>query len=1024
MENLTRAIRRVAQAFIVAIFALIKMLLPFIAVFVLIICFVSVVVSMVDGSGVNENYFTFDSVSTGDTDLKSVKVNPVTTEESGEDTTVTEIPSREVTVKVTPQNAAIKAFYHIMSERSVWQLQDDGTLINLTSDEAKQDYLNRDQGLAVNPNLLYALNEAIYHGETLMYPEQFIKPVAYEYKDGKFTLTDVVDDKGKVTVKSHTINKKNGKVKTKTEKFLGDYGFGSVSHYTEGKIQKTLKGQYISQDVWDADTCKVVTETLETPEDFSIDMGSETCDLLDGTVTFLGATNYETKFEETLTAAVSSGQSSNASDLVDQVLYDTISVDLYKASKDKDTVVDKTEEWCKKNGYTIDKDSKKTVTYNLYKHRSTTSGLYTNAPAREENDDIIVGSFEYYRNYLRAFSGYIPISQGRNAYSYQPVTGIATVADFKKKHRTAEGGGSGGSGSLDYVKDFIEMMTPLALEAQKESGISAAIIVAQAALESNWGRSDLAAKDHNYFGIKWTKGCGHDYAEYWTTEGSGASKVRIRAKFRSYEDPLDCLRDWCKLIWNGKGNNGYRYRGAVDQSYADAIATIYDGGYCTADRGAYIKSVVDTVEANNLQELENDPAYQWDGTPPDYADSDDSGSGGKKSSIKDAGYAGSMTEEDVELFDRLLNIYLEEEDEVTTDYISTRYAEITYHPSDENLDDIIYTAVAFSNHLYKSEVDYYDDAAIMQVLLGDSEKSSNKGSSYYVGDGEFIWVVPSCTTITSPFGNRGNAVTSIGGSSYHRGIDIGCQSGSDVVATKDGKVVVAEQSNSEGLWIMLDHGDGVKSVYMHNSQLLVKAGDEVKQGQVIAKSGSTGISTGPHCHFGIQINGEYVNPLDYVNPNAPVVKKGGSSGDGTTDEDFQDSDEKPSTTEIRKKIVKYAKKFLGNPYVYGGTSLTNGTDCSGFTMSIYKHFGITIPRTAAAQCNATTRIKREDLLPGDLLFYQGTGGSIGHVTMYIGGGKVIHASSPTTGIIISNISYRTPCSYGRVKGIEKAKVTK
>lgn len=120
------------------------------------------------------------------------------------------------------------------------------------------------------------------------------------------------------------------------------------------------------------------------------------------------------------------------------------------------------------------------------------------------------------------------------------------------------------------------------------------------------------------------------------------------------------------------------------------------------------------------------------------------------------------------------------------------------------------------------------------------------------------------------------------------------------------------------------------------------------------------------------------------------------------------------TSTKRQEIVNYALQFVGNPYVYGGTSLTNGTDCSGFTMSVYAHFGYGLPRTAAAQMQGLSSVDLGSIEPGDLLFYRGSDGSIGHVTMYIGGGQVVHASSSTTGIIISSVGYRTPCGAARV----------
>ncbi|MGN0159470.1 MAG: NlpC/P60 family protein [Brotaphodocola sp.] len=109
----------------------------------------------------------------------------------------------------------------------------------------------------------------------------------------------------------------------------------------------------------------------------------------------------------------------------------------------------------------------------------------------------------------------------------------------------------------------------------------------------------------------------------------------------------------------------------------------------------------------------------------------------------------------------------------------------------------------------------------------------------------------------------------------------------------------------------------------------------------------------------------------------------------------------------RTAIVAYAKQFLGNPYVYGGTSLTNGTDCSGFTQGVYKHFGITTGRTSRDQAANGKTIAVSAVQPGDLLFYA-SGNYINHVALYIGDGKVIHASNSTTGIIISPYNYRTP----------------
>ena len=101
-------------------------------------------------------------------------------------------------------------------------------------------------------------------------------------------------------------------------------------------------------------------------------------------------------------------------------------------------------------------------------------------------------------------------------------------------------------------------------------------------------------------------------------------------------------------------------------------------------------------------------------------------------------------------------------------------------------------------------------------------------------------------------------------------------------------------------------------------------------------------------------------------------------------------------------IVNYAKQFLGNPYVYGGNSLTNGVDCSGFTSQVMKHFGISLNRSSAAQyANNGYHVSSDSLQPGDLLFY-GYSGQVSHVAIYIGGGQIIHANDERTGICIGN----------------------
>ena len=134
-----------------------------------------------------------------------------------------------------------------------------------------------------------------------------------------------------------------------------------------------------------------------------------------------------------------------------------------------------------------------------------------------------------------------------------------------------------------------------------------------------------------------------------------------------------------------------------------------------------------------------------------------------------------------------------------------------------------------------------------------------------------------------------------------------------------------------------------------------------------------------------------------------------SAANGTyTSTSYTSTIENASGSDLGKKVAKYACQYIGNPYVAGGTSLTNGADCSGFTYRVYKDFGYNLPRTSYEQRSAGTGVSYDQAQPGDLICYDG------HVALYIGGGLIVHASTERTGIKVSNANYRTILAVRRI----------
>ena len=157
------------------------------------------------------------------------------------------------------------------------------------------------------------------------------------------------------------------------------------------------------------------------------------------------------------------------------------------------------------------------------------------------------------------------------------------------------------------------------------------------------------------------------------------------------------------------------------------------------------------------------------------------------------------------------------------------------------------------------------DKAVLNQIAKQQQQSKSSGSSskvYYTGNGSLGWPVPGRTTVSSGFVTRTSPIT--GRTESHSGLDIPAPYGTAIVAAEAGKVTYSGWMNGYGNTIIIDHGGGLSTLYGHNSSLVARVGQVVSRGQTVAKCGSTGWSTGNHCHFSVLKNGAYVNPRNYL----------------------------------------------------------------------------------------------------------------------------------------------------------------
>ncbi|NBH73737.1 peptidase [Clostridiaceae bacterium] len=281
---------------------------------------------------------------------------------------------------------------------------------------------------------------------------------------------------------------------------------------------------------------------------------------------------------------------------------------------------------------------------------------------------------------------------------------------------------------------------------------------------------------------------------------------------------------------------------------------------------------------------------------------------------------------------------------------------------------------------------------ICEILL------STKGCRQYVENvfGTANWL----PYVTSGYGYRVHPIS--GGKDYHTGVDIGMPQGTDILAGHDGRVTLAGNAGGYGLCVAVEgraYGEHTLTTkYGHCSQILVSAGQEVKAGDVIARVGSTGNSTGPHLHLEVLADGQYLNPLYFAETGDNSERRLPTAGPGGGG-DYLHYDIPPEALSDERfaAMIAEAEKYLGYPYVWGGASPSTSFDCSGYVSWVVNHSGWNFGRlTANGLLGVCAPVSGADARPGDLVFFQGTYNTSGasHVGIYVGNGMMIHCGDP------------------------------
>ena len=768
-------------------------------------------------------------------------------------------------------NAACLAYYTMLSkEKSCWQEKTDAdgnvTLLQYGSTDSVSDSFGNDENYFINPNLLFAMNKYLYPND-YVFPEAFLKPVAYKKdKNGKYSLEQLTDSTGKVVVSSE-IYSEDGEKTGQTNYSVSDYGIGSVIIYKEVNKSNELKGKYVKEDYYDSVSGEVKQRTID--ESFLVIIDNTVENVISTAITFAGVIDFTYESDTALSMAVSDGESSSETENVSKILYDTQTVTQYYATATGGSIkyfsdTKSLENFVKKNpvfsaAKTADGKYKEiSNTYNLYKYRSSDSGVYTNF-VKKKDSKVRDESTKYLYDYLENFTTYKPIMSRTNDtfrnFNSSVTAGELTTASLSEDDTTI------GSGSNDFEmlyngnkKKIIEEIWDGLINYGFSKEQTAAIL---GNMTQESGFKTDAEDGSGAYGLCQFMNSRKDKLFTFTKDYNKKSEPDTRSQIQFISMEVLGGGKWADNPWVGHEDDQNTFN--TSNSIDDLTKAFCDGCERPAKWAANL-SKRQKCARSAYKILKNRTVK------PDKKIKVKDGTSGTSDTVNSS--SGGLSEEEQAEYNYFYHMVDNIYDGKYT--LEDYYGGLTK----DQADLVIKTANSYINGTTLTEeslkIDdqmwsktYLSDLAQKDISISGSPKDNNDIFVAYKGE----YVLPvSSRVITDDYGPRSAPVS--GASTDHKGIDIAATYGEPVRAAKDGVVTVAEYGSSGGNYVIIDHGkdssgNTIWTMYCHNSRLCVKVGDKVKQGQKIAEAGSTGVSTGVHCHLSVFKNGEYDNPHKY-----------------------------------------------------------------------------------------------------------------------------------------------------------------